>query len=75
MDKPEPCPNHDAAHVCDECPDRFDTDGRGFVHRTLLRGRTALRRCACCRGFFPLEQWNTVAWSYCLTCVPAKETR
>lgn len=55
----ERCPNHDAAHVCDECPEAFDTDGRGFVHRVLLRGRTPLRRCHVCKAMTPQESWGS----------------
>jgi hypothetical protein len=68
---PALCPHHDAAHVCNLCPERFGTDGWGFVHRTQLKGRTPLRRCRCCGKFKPRPEWGAVDFFLCRTCEAA----
>jgi hypothetical protein len=62
------CPNHDDAHVCDECAQGLATDPSGFVHPTLLHGRTPLRRCQVCRLFLPRERWDIHDWFRCRDC-------
>lgn len=44
-----PCTDHDTKHVCDRCPERYDTDSKGFVHHSQRKGRVALRHCRCGR--------------------------
>jgi hypothetical protein len=72
FETPAVCPHHDAAHVCDRCPERFGTDGWGFVHRTLLKGRTALRRCRGCGTLKPRAEWGSIRQYFlCRTCEAA----
>jgi hypothetical protein len=64
------CVHHTAAFVCDRCPERYDTDGRGFVHRTLLAGRTPLRQCEICGECKPPAEWSRGYWFRCAKCGP-----
>jgi hypothetical protein len=66
------CPLHDAAHVCDKCPERYDTNGQGFVHRQECKGRVALRGCHCCGALKPQPDWSTVDWFFCADCAPGQ---
>jgi hypothetical protein len=74
------CPLHDAAHLCEACPERYDTDGRGFVHRLELKGRVPLRRCSGCREWKAPGEWSTVGlasstngeWFKCAACAKGK---
>jgi len=74
------CPLHDAAHVCERCPERYDTDARGFVHRLELRGRVPLRKCTGCGEWKAPAQWSTGGfaggvdnWSKCAACAKGNE--
>ena len=62
------CVHHTAAFVCDRCPERYDTDGRGFVHRQLLAGRVALRECRGCKQLKSKAEWSLVDWFRCAAC-------
>jgi hypothetical protein len=66
----EPCPHHDAAHVCEDCPEQYVTEGRGFVHRSELKGRTPLRQCEVCMGWKTPAQWSLGYWFRCAECGP-----
>lgn len=63
---PPPCPRHGAANVCEFCPEQYETDGYGFVHPSLARGRSALRECADCRTLVTRMHWHT--GGTCVTC-------
>lgn len=52
-----PCPHHGPDAVCSECPERHDTDGRGFPHPSVARGGRRLQRCPRCRELTAPEQW------------------
>lgn len=62
------CRYHDAAAVCDRCPDEFYTDGLGFPHPIVCKGRQALRVCGGCERATPVERWNRQAFGHCLEC-------
>lgn len=62
------CPHHDGAHVCSECPERFETDGAGFPHASACKGRIALKRCASCGRLVRRAHWDVRAWR-CTDCV------
>lgn len=64
------CPLHDAAHVCEDCPEPLDTDASGFVHRGDCRGRIALRTCERCGELRSPGRWNHGRGDVCLECVP-----
>ncbi len=66
------CPRHDAAHVCEKCPERYDTDARGFVHPQLRKGRVPLRVCNGCGLLTPPEWWSKRDWFRCAACAPGK---
>lgn len=61
------CRRHGPEHVCDRCPERYDTDGWGFVHPSLLKGRTPLQTCAGCRRLVTRAEWSLTAWR-CTRC-------
>jgi hypothetical protein len=71
------CPHHDAAHVCEHCPEAYDTDNRGFVHRLELKGRVPLRKCHGCGKLKPPGEWSAGGfgvsvrnWNSCAECAP-----
>jgi len=64
------CPHHTEHDVCERCPERYDTDSRGFVHRLDCKGRTPLRQCHGCSIFKPPTEWSQVDWFRCATCAP-----
>jgi hypothetical protein len=49
-------------------PGAAATDGWGFVHRTLIDGRTPLKTCRVCGSLVTREHWNLSAWC-CKGCV------
>lgn len=51
------CPHHEDAACCPECPGGGETDGIGFPHPSLARGRKRLQRCSRCRRMVPPERW------------------
>ena len=61
------CPDHDERHVCDRCPEQYDTDGFGFAHRFELKGRTALRHCIRCGVPKTRAEWSD-EWAWCKAC-------
>jgi hypothetical protein len=66
------CPHHDAAHVCSRCPERYDTDGQGFVHRHDCKGRVALRECRSCKQLKTKPEWSLIDWFRCAECTGEK---
>lgn len=64
-----PCPLHTADFVCDQCPEEFDTDGRGWVHRSLLKGRIPMRTCKVCKRLTVKADWSETHWDRCRSCV------
>ena len=68
------CTLHDATAVCDRCPEGFDTDGKGFPHPAVLKGRKALRVCRGCGQALPLERWNLNDFAHCRGCKRAPAT-
>jgi hypothetical protein len=64
------CPHHGPENVCDRCPERYDTGGDGFVHKSLLKGRAALRECRICKRMTTRAAWNAKSWTCCLECAP-----
>lgn len=64
------CPHHTEFDVCERCPEGYDTDGRGFVHPQLRKGRTPLRQCHGCSIYKPPAAWSKVDWFKCAECAP-----
>lgn len=44
--------------MCDRCPARFETDGYGFPHPQLARGRLRMRLCRKCGKLATVAEWN-----------------
>lgn len=61
------CPRHGPENVCNLCPDRFDTDGYGFPHRAVCKGRVPLKACKRCNMLVLKENWHLTEWC-CKTC-------
>ncbi len=67
----EPCMlGHDPAYICPACADCGDTDGCGFLHRQVCKGRIPLRACRGCGKLKTHGTWNHADWFHCLECVP-----
>lgn len=62
------CPRHGSGNVCDRCPEAHETDGAGFAHPSVLKGRVPLRECRLCKNMVPKDRWDTQAYSTCLGC-------
>lgn len=60
------CPLHSAEYVCDQ--EGLDTGGDGFVHKSLRKGRTALRTCKGCKQLKSKADWSGHDWSRCMEC-------
>lgn len=60
------CPLHPADFVCDQ--EGLDTGGDGFVHKSLRKGRTALRTCKGCGNLKSKADWSGHDWSRCREC-------
>jgi hypothetical protein len=67
------CRYHGAHSVCDRCPERFGTDGRGFPHPSVRKGRAARRVCHGCGQAFLLDDWNVGDFFHCVECRPIVE--
>lgn len=66
------CPFHGPANVCNHCPEKFSTDGWGFVHIRLCKGRVPLKTCERCGMLVTREHWNVRAWC-CIECAALLE--
>jgi Holliday junction resolvasome RuvABC endonuclease subunit len=71
------CKHHGPNAVCDQCPsqkgeDAECTDGMGFVHPSLLKGRTAYRFCRGCLEPKTRADWSDSpelgSFGYCRLC-------
>lgn len=51
------CPRHDADACCPECPEGGGTDGIGFPHPRVAKGRRRLQRCPRCHLLVAPEWW------------------
>lgn len=67
---PWPCVHHSQHYCCDECDERFPTDGAGFPHRQDAGGRKPMRICASCKFPRPPDKWNHQDRLHCTWCVP-----
>lgn len=67
---PLSCPLHDDHHVCGSCPQLYDEDHSGFVHRLDCAGRIPLRPCQHCGELRSPGRWNHRDWYHCVECVP-----
>lgn len=56
------CPRHGPENVCDQCPERYDTDNAGFVHRQELNGRVPLKTCKRCQNLVTRDRWDLGGW-------------
>lgn len=61
---------HTRAFICPACADSGDTDGCGFLHRQVCKGRIPLRACRGCGKLRTHGTWNHADWFHCLECVP-----
>ncbi len=69
--EPEPCLlGHSAAYICPACAESGDTDGCGFLHRQVCKGRIPLRACRGCGKLATHGGWNHADYFHCLACVP-----
>jgi len=67
----EPCMlGHSAAYICPACADCGDTDGCGFLHRQVCKGRIPLRACRQCGKLKTHGGWSHSTYWFCLECKP-----
>lgn len=65
------CPHHGPENVCDACPGRLSTDGRGFVHPRDAGGKTPLRKCRHCGMYRTVQNWSVTDYAACKECATA----
>ncbi len=65
------CPHHGPENVCNDCPGKLSTDGRGFVHPRDASGRVPVRRCKHCETYKTLESWSLTDYLACRDCATA----
>jgi hypothetical protein len=69
--EPELCMlGHSSAYICPACAECGDTDGCGFLHRQVCKGRIPLRACKECGKLATHGTWSHTDYWRCLACVP-----
>ncbi len=61
---------HGPSFICPACAESGDTDGCGFLHRQVCKGRIPLRACRGCGALKTHGGWNHADYFHCLECVP-----